>query len=81
MLFIITIPTFVLLGIFLRIFERPVVFLSDQDFHSLLNSIWCVVISLSGVGYGDYVPFSLFGRLIIIIGIFCGGFIFSMIIV
>lgn len=77
-LFFLAIPTFLLVGIFLRLFERPLDSLTDQDFGSFANSLWCGVVSMATIGYGDFAPVSYFGRAVVTIGTFCGAFIFSM---
>lgn len=55
----------ILMGAFaLRIFERPLVKESGMDFSSYSNSVWCVVVTMTTVGYGDYFPVTIAGRII-----------------
>lgn len=52
-----------------------------MNFNSLENSIWCVIITMTTVGYGDYYPRTFFGRLLDIIVAIWGVFIVSMLMV
>ena len=72
----------------IRIFER--VFITDRnkfpkaredqkDFNSYINSIWCIVITMFTVGYGDFYPKSSFGRLVATLSIITGVLIVSLI--
>lgn len=51
-------------GYQLRMFEAPLSEVSGQDFNSLSNSIWNVIITLTSVGYGDIFPKTFFGRIV-----------------
>jgi hypothetical protein len=48
----------------LRIFERPLSEVSEQDFNPIWTSIWCVFVTMTTVGYGDVYPKSYGGRLL-----------------
>jgi len=66
----------------LRIFE--IVYyrnLNLVDFDSFFQSVWVIVITICTVGYGDLVPFSSIGRVIIMMTSFWGAFIISLVIV
>lgn len=69
----------------LRICERPVNLIlgeeNGMDFESVENSIWCVIITMTTVGYGDFYPRTLFGRILDIIIAIWGIFIVSMMVV
>lgn len=65
----------------LRIFERPMIPTSGQRFDEFINCVWCVIITMTTVGYGDYFPISTFGRMIGIISCLWGVFIVSIFVV
>jgi hypothetical protein len=65
----------------LRIFERVLDEVSGKNFSSYWNTIWCLIITMTTVGYGDFFPSSLLGRLIGIMACTCGIFLISMLIV
>jgi hypothetical protein len=70
------------LSYILRIFEIPYYHAIDQvDFDEYFTAIWCIVITMTTVGFGDTVPFSYFGRSVIIITAFWGAFLISLLIV
>lgn len=54
---------------------------NKMNFESLENSIWCIIITITSVGYGDYFPKTIFGRLLDIIIAIWGLFIVSMMVV
>lgn len=71
-----------ILSYILRIFERPyydAVGLKDYD--EYFNSVWCIVITMTTVGFGDILAFSYFGRVVIMITAFWGAFLISLVIV
>ena len=75
----------------LRIFERPYHNsltvengdhkVGDRSFDRLFNSLWCVVITLTTVGYGDFRPGTTYGKFIIMIASIWGTFLISLIII
>lgn len=70
-------------GFALRICEAPLSRLSDSafDLYSLSNSIWCMVLTMTTVGYGDFYPRSFMGRAVVFISSVCGMSIVSMMVV
>ena len=66
----------------LRVFEvQYYMAIGRRDFETYFDSIWCVIITMTTVGYGDVYPVTVFGRLV---GIFCalwGTFIISLLII
>jgi len=73
-------PSFFLLGVFLRVFERPFSDVSGQNFASYQNAVWNCAITMSTIGYGDLYPSTVFGRMVAVMCAIMGGFIFSMIV-
>lgn len=65
----------------LRIFERELDPYSGLNFGSYWNTIWCLIITMTTVGYGDFYPSSFMGRIIGIISCMSGVFLISMLIV
>jgi len=62
----------------LRYFERELIPLNGVNFDLYANCMWCLIITMTTVGYGDYYPSSDAGRLIGIIACVFGVFILSM---
>lgn len=48
-----------------------------QNFN-FYNSMWCVVISMTTVGFGDFYPVTIYGRLIIMIAVFFGVLVLAL---
>ena len=80
-LFITLILPMVIGGFSLRMFERPLVETSGQDFDSMGNCIWCIIITLTTVGYGDFFPYSHGGRTVAILVALWGSMIVSIFVV
>jgi hypothetical protein len=71
-----------ILGYILRIFEIEYYrSLKHVDFDSYFSAIWVIVVTMTTVGFGDLVPYSYIGRIIIMITSFWGGFLISLVIV
>ena len=49
-----------------------------QDWRYIWNGFWCIIITMSTVGFGDFYPISLLGRFIVIISSIWGNFLISM---
>jgi len=73
--------TILLFGYALKVFEGPVSEASHQDFNNLGNSMWCVIVTLATVGYGEFYPKTLLGRLAGLIICFWGTFLVSYFVV
>ena len=75
------------LSFMLRIVEGPAFSVSKTmrdaniDFNIFQNCIWCVLVTMTTVGYGDYYPTTNLGCLIIIVTAIIGNIIISLIIV
>ena len=52
-----------------------------MDFEQFICAIWAVVITMATVGFGDVVPVSHVGRVIMMITSIWGTFIFTLVIV
>ena len=66
------------LSYLLRIFERIAYERQNQlVFDSYFTSIWCVIITMTTVGYGDVFAISYFGRVVSIVNAIWGAFIIS----
>jgi potassium intermediate/small conductance calcium-activated channel subfamily N protein 2 len=52
-----------------------------MDFNNLFNSVWCVVITMTTIGYGDFFPRTIYGRIMDIIVAVWGIFIVSLTVV
>ena len=80
-IFVIGIPSMIILGCMVRIFERPLIDLSLKEWDDPLNGIWFMFATMSTIGYGDYIPISYYGRTVAVFGYIVGGFIFALIMV
>ena len=69
------------LGYSLRVFEQPIDEYSQKEFANLGNAIWCVIITMTTVGYGDYYPVTIGGRFIGFIACLYGVLIVSLMVV
>ncbi len=69
-------------GFALRTFERPYISAYRRfNFDYLWNSFWCVVVTMTTIGYGDIYPQTHLGRLVIIVACIWGVFILSLFVV
>lgn len=66
---------------FLRMFERPLIATSGNDFENIINCMWNIIITMTTVGYGDISPVSHNGKLLAIILSIWGVFVVSLFVV
>jgi hypothetical protein len=52
----------------------------DSELGNFYNSLWCVMITMGTVGYGDIVPKSYFGRAVLFFASITGIIIASLLI-
>lgn len=69
-----------LFGYSIRCIEMFFMPSSNQDWRYYWNGMWCVIITMATVGFGDFFPVSIIGRLITIISCFWGTFLISLIV-
>jgi hypothetical protein len=77
----IIVVSFLWISLCLRVIERPYVRVSYYDFEALTTSMWCVIVSLSTIGYGDVVPATSLGQMLISFTIVYGALLFSLCVV
>ena len=61
--------------------NRPYIKDSGYDWTYLWNSMWCVIITMATVGFGDFVPKTHLGRFIAILSCVWGNFLISLMVV
>ncbi|CAK83001.1 unnamed protein product (macronuclear) [Paramecium tetraurelia] len=73
----------VVFGYCLRICESPLnrIDISSNDFSSYANSMWCVIVTSTTLGYGDYYTRTLLGRIVMSVVCILGNFVVSSMIV
>jgi hypothetical protein len=65
----------------LRMFERVADDDTNFNFSLYWNNLWCLVITMTTVGYGDIYPTTILGRIIGIMACICGISLISMLVV
>ncbi|OMJ87672.1 hypothetical protein SteCoe_10599 [Stentor coeruleus] len=65
-------------GVALRTAERPFMQISGKDWDYVWNGMWCIIITMSTVGYGDFYPITHLGRVIDVVACFWGTFLVSL---
>jgi potassium intermediate/small conductance calcium-activated channel subfamily N protein 2 len=67
----------------IRIVEGPVWYLDNDsiNFNVIQNCIWCVVVTMTTVGYGDYYPKTNLGRFILMLAVYTGTTLVSFMVV
>eukprot|EP01016_Furgasonia_blochmanni_P035957 TRINITY_DN4045_c0_g1_i1.p1 TRINITY_DN4045_c0_g1~~TRINITY_DN4045_c0_g1_i1.p1 ORF type:complete len:355 (-),score=47.55 TRINITY_DN4045_c0_g1_i1:720-1784(-) len=81
-LFIGMVLSILVFGFALRVCERPLYRVSESmDFTSYYNACWCIIVTMTTVGYGDFFPRTLPGRVIVVTVCIWGVFLVSMMVV
>lgn len=71
----------VVLSYMMRIFELPYsVTVGNMVWDAYFDAIWCTIITMATVGYGDVVPATVFGRIVAIACAIWGTFLISLLI-
>lgn len=65
-------------GVALRTAERPFMKVSNKDWDYIWNGMWCIIITMATVGYGDFYPTTHLGRVVDVIACFWGTFLVSL---
>eukprot|EP00357_Protocruzia_adherens_P011713 CAMPEP_0114990140 /NCGR_PEP_ID=MMETSP0216-20121206/10613_1 /TAXON_ID=223996 /ORGANISM="Protocruzia adherens, Strain Boccale" /LENGTH=459 /DNA_ID=CAMNT_0002353247 /DNA_START=259 /DNA_END=1638 /DNA_ORIENTATION=+ len=73
--------TTIIFGVALRNAELPYLGVSNQDWSYYWNGMWCVIITMTSVGFGDYYPTTHVGRIMGILASIFGTFIVSLMVV
>jgi hypothetical protein len=81
MLFVSLVVSTLIFSYQLKIFDGPLSHASGQDLNNLINSSWCVIVTLATIGYGEIYPKTFMGRVVGIIVSFWGVFIVSFFVV
>lgn len=72
----------IIFGYSLRSIEMFFMYGSDenkvQDWRYVWNGFWCIIITMSTVGFGDFYPISIMGRIIVVVSSFWGTFLISL---
>jgi len=76
-LFISLVLSIVVFGFAVRLFERPF----SEDFDSVYNCFWNVIVTMTTIGYGDIYVQTHLSRLVIIAACIWGVFILSLFVV
>lgn len=68
-------------GFAMRTAELPYPHSDEQNWSYLWNAMWCTIITMATVGYGDYYPETNTGRAIAILACIWGNFLISLMVV
>lgn len=75
-LFFIFLTQLITFGQMLKISDRNI----DHHFNDLGNCMWCIIITMGTVGYGDYVPATYSGRIVVFMASISGIIMSSLLI-
>ncbi|KRX03311.1 hypothetical protein PPERSA_05669 [Pseudocohnilembus persalinus] len=73
--------TLIFFGFALKISEAPLYRTGQVGFKSYANSFWTIIVTMTTIGYGDFYPYTILGRIIIFIVCLIGSLITSLMIV
>lgn len=79
--FFIGIPAIIVIGMMTRVFERPLIFLSLQDWVNPITAVWFSYSTMMLGVYGDFYPLSTYGRLVNVVAYIIGTLFFVLIFV
>ena len=65
----------------IRIFERYLDEVLVFPMNNFYNDLWCILLAMTKVGYGEIIPNTIFGRLFTMVGCLFGGFLVSLFVV
>mmetsp|Transcript_13139 Transcript_13139/g.14482 ORF Transcript_13139/g.14482 Transcript_13139/m.14482 type:complete len:461 (-) Transcript_13139:248-1630(-) len=68
-------------GFAIRNSELPYMEESGQDWSYIWNGMWCIIITMTTVGFGDFYPMTYVGRIVGIVACFWGTFLVSLMVV
>ena len=74
--------TVFILAYLLRIAELPYgVTVGNITWEPFTDSVWCIIITMTTVGYGDIAPKTIFGRIVAVLAALWGTFLVSILII
>ena len=63
----------------LRVMERPIIIDGSRShLHSIMNSAWLVIVTMTTVGYGDIFPVTVLGRTVATMATIWAGVVLSL---
>lgn len=68
-------------GFCLQSYEQPFQYSSGQNWDSVVSGLWCTIVTMSTVGYGDFYPVTHVGRFIAIFAMMWGQFLISLLLI